>query len=223
MSNKECQSTCLVIGLIIGFILALIFVLMFLVINIKSVEHIIKIIAYPFIAGSAVVALLKYKQDNAWNKKNLAYEKISVFIKELEEYRLKIDTSIIKEKAIENDNGDIISFTDRKRTNIPLTHDEVHQWVCQDHQVSSELQMCSMTEEGAKIIRNFLSIINIYELIAIGIKNEMLDKALVKESLEHVIIKNFEFFKPYIDHRRTKHDDTTLGDEWELLYKEFKR
>jgi len=215
---KKYDNVSLTAGLITGSIITLISVAFFIEVNLQSAEYIVKIISYPFIAGSAIIALLKYKQDNAWNKKHLAYEKISFYVKDLEEFRLDIDKAVIKTQAIQNENGEVISFTDRRRIDNPLNHEEVHKWVCKDYQISETSDMCSMTEDGVSIIRNLLSIINTYEIIAIGIKSEMLDETLVKESLEHVIVKNFEFFKPYIEHRRDKHKDKTLAEEWEALY-----
>lgn len=218
---KNYNNVSLTAGLITGSVVTLIIVAFFIEVDLKSAEHVVKIISYPFIAGSAIIALLKYKQDNAWNKKHLAYEKISSYVKELEDFRLDIDKAVIEMKAIENESKEIISFTDRRRINSPLTHEEVHKWVCKDTKVSKTSDMCSMSENGVIVIRNLLSIINTYEIIAIGIKSEMLDEDLVRESLEHVIIKNFEFFKPYIEHRRDKHEDKTLAEEWEILYSEW--
>ena len=207
-------------GLIVGSIVTLVTVAVFLSIDMETIEHIIKIIAYPFIAGSAIVAVMKYRQDNKWNKKHLAYEKILVYVKELEEYRMEIDKAVIKTKAIERD-GKIISFTDRRRIKEPLDYKEVHRWVCKDHNVADDSDMCSMTEDGVSIVRNLLSIINTYEMIAIGVKDDMLDRELVRTSMESVIVKNFEFFKRYIIHRREKHEDFSLGVEWEKLYEEL--
>lgn len=218
----------LFVGLVIGSIITMILIAFFTVINLESVEHAVKIISYPFIAGSAVIALLqlkhnteKNKKEESWNKKYLAFEQISKHIKELEELRLALDKTITKNGFIKNEEGNVISFTDRKRTKEPLSHEEVHKWVCKEYNISDKTDMCSMTEDGVAIVRNLLSIINIYELIAIGIKNDILDKNLVKESLENVIVNNYVFFQPYIKHRREKHEDNTLGEEWELLFKDF--
>ncbi len=207
-------------GFIIGSIISIILFVVYGALNIEIAERIIKSVTYIFIAGSAVIALLKYNHDVKWNKKHLAFEKMSVYINELEELRLNIDKIIVKKKLIENENGEKISFTDRKRTKEPLKFEEVHKWVCNDYNVDGT-DMCSMTKHGVIIIRDLLSIINIYELIAIGIKENILDESLVKESMDNVIMKNFIFFKNYIYHRREKHDDETLGEEWEILYNKW--
>jgi len=228
MNIKNYDNISLYVGLIIGSMTTIIVISFFIVVDLKSIEYHIKLLSYPFIAGSAVIALfqfkqntIKHKKDESWNKKHLAFEKISSYIKELEELRLEIDKILVKSQVIKNDNGNIISFTDRRRTQEPLTHEEVHSWVCKNYKVSTTTDMCSMTEEGVIIVRNMLSIINIYELIAIGIKNDILDRELVKEALEHVIVKNYEFFSLYIKHRRDNHSDETLATEWELLHKDF--
>ncbi|MGB3752116.1 MAG: DUF4760 domain-containing protein [Arcobacteraceae bacterium] len=194
-----------------------------------KLDNWVNVAIFFVVLWTAIVALNQYKQNNKkmintakWNKKYLAYTQMNDYVKELETIRLDIDKIVIQHKLIKNENHANMSYTDRRRSKKSLTHLEVHDWVCTKKTVTNSSEYCVMKEDGAVLIRNLISIINIYETIAIGIKEDMLDKELIIASLKGVITSNFVFMKPYIDHRRSHHNNPKMGEEWERLYNQIK-
>lgn len=226
------------LGFIVGFIITSAFILfsLYFYFNDKIALEIAKIVFSAGILFSVFIAIfqlrlnfIKNNEDKEWNKRYLAFTKMTDYVKELEELRTQIDEVVVKKQLIKNDNGKPISFTDRKRIkDKPITFKEVHKWVCKHTtdgervQIESENNMCCMTEEGAIITRCLISIINTYEAIAIGVAEEILSKKIIEEGLKNLIINNYIFLEDYIKHRREKHGDIDFGSSWENLYKTFK-
>ncbi len=191
-----------------------------------------------FIAGcvAAFIALKQLYQnakknegDREWNTKYLAYTQLNEYVKYLEEKRTLLDELTIEHKLIKVDDK-FISFSDRRGSRIPLTYEEIHNYVCKQDDNGNKIvhtqlngkDIYSMTKEGAEVIRAIISIINTYELISSGVSEGMIQKELILKMIKTAIISNFEFFKEYIEHRRTHHESITFATEWEKLYLELK-
>ncbi len=223
--------------IIVGFILSLIF-LVLIGINLKEIAPIVQIFAFISVPISAFIALNQYKQtirknakDEAWNSKYQAYVKINEYVKELESKRTLLDELTIKNKMILDSDGKYISYSDRLSLKTPIKPDEIHKWVCEknkDNQnemvmLHQDKNLCAMSEDGAKVVRALLSILNTYEMIAIGINEGLLNKEMVLKSIKKSIIFNFEIMQEYILHRRTKHNSKEFAVIWEKLYIELKK
>lgn len=230
------KSLFLFIGLFFGFIFSIICFILTEAIP-RDVEHYVMIVSYILISCSAVFALIQLRQnarknlrEEKWNEKYLAYTKINDYIKYLEQQRTLLDKITVKKKLIKNDKGEAISFSDRRNTKKPLDYEEIHNWVCKHGKNKCKIINTSIekkdifitTINGAHVVRILLSIINTYEMIASGIKNGMLDRKLVLDSLSPSIINNFTFFENYIKHRREKHESEDFACDWESLYNEIK-
>lgn len=191
-----------------------------------------------FIAGcvAAFIALKQLYQnakknegDREWNTKYLAYTQLNEYVKYLEEKRTLLDELTIEHQLIKVDDK-FISFSDRRGSRIPLTYEEIHNYVCKQDDNGNKIvhtqlngkDIYSMTKEGAEVIRAIISIINTYELISSGVSEGMIQKELILKMIKTAIISNFEFFKEYIEHRRTHHESITFATEWEKLYLELK-
>lgn len=227
----------LFIGIFIGFILS-IFTFIFTESIPRNVEHYVMIISYILISFSAILALFQLRQnakkdlkEEEWNKKHLAYIKINEYVKSLEQQRTLLDKITVEKKLIKNNKGTPISFSDRRNMKTPLDYKEIHTWVCKHDKNKLKVVNTSIEEKniyvttisGANVIRILISIINTYELIASGIKKGLLDRDLVLDSLKSSIVKNFEFFENYINHRREKHDSHDFACDWESLYNELNK
>lgn len=227
----------LFIGIFFGFIFS---ILCFIVTEAipRDVEHYVMIVSYVLISCSAVLALIQLRQnakknlkEEKWNEKYLAYTKINDYIKYLEQQRTLLDKITVKKRLIKNDKGLPISFSDRRNMKIPLDFEEIHNWVCKHDKNKRKIINTSIekkdifitTIDGAHVVRILLSIINTYEMIASGIKNGMLDRELVLDSLSPSIVSNFTFFENYIKHRRDKHESENFACDWESLYIDIKK
>lgn len=223
------------VGALVGFLISLIFFVQIDVLP-KRIEHYVMIVSYILIALSAIIAMFQLRQnakknqkEEKWNEKYLAYTKINEYIKDLEKQRTLLDKITVEKKLIINDEGHPISFSDRRTIKKPLHHEEIHDWVCKHDDNKCKIvngscngkDMYITTIDGANVIRAFISIINTYEMIASGIKQGMLNRELVFDSLDSSIVSNFKFFEDYIMHRRKKHDAIDFASDWESLCKEI--
>ena len=82
---------------------------------------------------------------------------------------------------------------------------------------------CATSQNGTVVVRSLISIINTYEMIASGIFQDVLSRKIMLDMMGTSIIKNYEFMKDYIEHRRTNHEHPTFATEWEKLYNDIKK
>lgn len=226
------------VGIVFGFILCIAYLIFIDTVDLKELVPTVQIFVFIFVPISALIAfnqfiqtIKKNKQDEQWNEKYQAYSKANEYVKELEIKRTLLDEIIVKNKMIKDSNGNYISFSDRLRTGTKLSPEEVHGWVCEKNtsdevdikKLDSDKDMCATSLHGAKVIRAILTIINTYEMIAIGIYEKILNKDMILEIMQKPIETNFEIMEDYIIHRRTKHENTTFAIKWEELYKEIKK
>lgn len=192
-----------------------------------------------FIAGciAAYIALKQLSQnaqknegDREWNTKYLAYTQINEHVKHLEEKRTLLDELTITNSLIIH-NGRPISFSDIRNIKKQLKYEDVHNWVCEKDDdgniiVSETIEgkeIYATTIHGAEILRAIISIINTYELIATGIKLNLLEKEIVFELLDSSIYNNYYFFEDYINHKIEKHEASDFACNWKELYLEIKK
>lgn len=200
----------------------------------KDAGDIIKLLML-FVALAAVAFGWKQlKANHDWNRRSMTILELYKIIGNLRKYRMKLD-ELTAEKEIIKFKDRYVSFSERYNffrkyadDEHPLTSDEFHQWVCskessekvfsniQDR--SGEKKICKTTATGELIVHYVLQIINTYEEIATGVHHRVYDEDIVLDLLEHAIVRNFEFFKPYIAHRRDKHDGKEYAKRWEELY-----
>ncbi len=193
-------------------------------------------ISLVIISLSALVAgLAQLSANHDWNRRSLTIVELTKYVEKLREYRMQLDALTNKEDIIELD-GKFISFTDRVNFYrggdtevIGLTGEEMHNWVCEkddegkiiEIKDTNKNEIYKTTESGEKIVHYVLLIINTYENIAIAIKHGVFDKAIVLDEIKDPIIKNFEFFKDYIYHRRKRHGSVKFAENLEALYEEL--
>lgn len=120
-------------------------------------------------------------------------------------------------------------FADRFLKGGTLAIHEVHNWVCKYTCADGKPQMvqrdigevasdCEMTENGELIRSELISLINLFEEFAVGIKTETIDENIAKSLYRAPIIKTYTFFKEYIKHLTEKHDATNFAVNLKWLY-----
>lgn len=205
----------ILLGILLGFLINASYI--------KTIMETIDVFALPIIVGaSSYIAFLSFNQLKKTNRENrdmksryIAFNDINNHVKHLEKYRKELDEIFIQKDVSKDTQNEAISFTTRFFTNIPISSDEVHDWVCKDKKVANEL--CKMTKEGSNIVNLLRSIINTYEIISSGILGGILHKELALEIMGPTILKNYSFFKEYIKHLRDSHGEKDLGIMWEKL------
>ncbi|WP_160280073.1 DUF4760 domain-containing protein [Cellvibrio mixtus] len=68
-----------------------------------------------------------------------------------------------------------------------------------------------------------LKVLNAYEFIANGIKEGVFDKQLYKRMQYGTVVRDWEAFAPFVMHLRTQVQRPTLFQDFQWLYKEFKK
>ena len=80
-----------------------------------------------------------------------------------------------------------------------------------------------MSKNGLKVRSYFFELINLYELIGLGVLSDTLDEEMCKEFFKTIIVTNFDFLQDYIYHLRSqKHGKRTFGICFEWLYLKWK-
>lgn len=244
-------STGLIMGIFFGIVVAILsIIILFLGFTKEDGNYILEVVRVLFSGGiflTVIAAIVQIRQnakknehdkqhnltkleaERKWKKKYLAYIKINEYVKDLETQRTLLDKVTIENNLIKNNNDKTISFSDRRNFNSPLTFEEVHTWVCEtddkNNIINADIKSdkCATSIHGAIVVRSLISIINTYEMIATGIKQDMLEYDMIVDVMSNSIVSNFEFMKKYIAHRRTKHDNPDLACEWEILYNDIKK
>lgn len=122
---------------------------------------------------------------------------------------------------------DMKKFSDRYLEPIPLSFQEVHDWVC-EHYIDAEGEIksrkddstgnCRMTEHGEAIRNNLISLINNYEELATGILSTAAHEEVLYKLYFTPVKKSFEFFREYIKHARERHAGNRFANNFEWLY-----
>lgn len=127
---------------------------------------------------------------------------------------------------------DTIKFSDRFLKAGTLTIDEVHKWVCKYKCENDDIVMvtrdkgenrgdCEMTKTGELIRSDLIELINLYEEFAVGIMTGTIDEDIAKYLYKAPIIKNYTFFKEYIDHLVKSHNATNFAVNFRWLYEKW--
>lgn len=159
-----------------------------------------------FAAISAVLGLVyQLKSNNEWNKRQYALSQVT--------------NNTIYSNAIQHLNKNI-SYASIKD---PITLEAIHQYICGNKNWTPGKPM-NLTSDGSEIRDNILRVLNYYETIAIGIKNDIYDENVIKRLLKGNLLKAYHIFSTYIEHRRKDHeapkayiDLESLVNEWKIL------
>ena len=79
---------------------------------------------------------------------------------------------------------------------------EIHKYLCNNE---NHKENPPIVDEGKKIKHNIFVILNYYEYLAVGIKNQVFDEQTIKELIRGGVIKANKLFGDYITHLREKH------------------
>jgi len=134
---------------------------------------------------TALVAFYQLKANHEWNRRHSAMveaeksrDKYVKAVKELNKslnYREQEDSYSLK---------------------------EIHRYLC-DNEKHTENP--PITDNGKKIKHNIFVILNYYEYLAVGIKNQVFDEKTIRELIKGSLIKSNTLFGEYIKHLREKH------------------
>ena len=134
---------------------------------------------------TALVAFYQLKANHEWNRRHSAMveaeksrDKYVKAVKELNKslnYREQEDSYSLK---------------------------EIHKYLCDNE---NHTENPPITDNGKKIKHNIFVILNYYEYLAVGIKNQVFDEKTIKELTKGSLIKSNTLFGEYIQHLREKH------------------
>lgn len=169
-----------------------------------SIQDFLTIISISILIITALIAFYQLKANHEWNRRHSA-------LSQMIQLRPILSRSII----FLNKN---ISYTELNNT---LSLNEIHHTLCDgdDHTKNPDI-----TEQGKQIKHHIFIILNHYEFLAIGVKNNVYDECLIKNSIRGSLIKAYNVFCQYIEHLRTeKHSNNkNLFIELERLANKWK-
>ena len=153
-------------------------------------------------AGMAAIAIIyQLKANNEWDLRNTAL---------VEVYKREAFSKALK--TLEKH----IHYTNLRE---PISEEEIHKWLCEDENCTGEF--LTLTNNGLKIRKSIMVILNYYEYLAIGIKSNIFDEEVVKEMIQGSLINAYTVFSIYIEHQRKRHERTKAFIELEILAKKW--
>lgn len=104
----------------------------------------------------------------------------------------------------------------------PITVEEVHELICEknDNGYYGD-KPYKMTDKGKVIRSHMISIMNNFELMAIGVLNNSLDEDIMRQGFERIIEQNYVFYSRYITHLNEDKKSKGFGDNFEWLYERW--
>lgn len=105
------------------------------------------------------------------------------------------------------------------RKSEPINVDEIHTLICEkDSNGYYGNKPYKMTDIGKQIRSHMVSIMNNFELMAIGILNNSLDEDIMKQGFAKIIEQNYIFYSRYIAHLNEDKKSKGFGENFEWLY-----
>ncbi len=145
----------------------------------------INILIVSATALTALVAFYQLKANHEWNRRHSA-------MVEAEKNRDKYV------KAVKELNKNL-NYREQEDS---YSLKEIHRYLCNNENYTENPPI---TDDGKKIKHNIFVILNYYEYLAVGIKNQVFDEKTIKELVKGSLIKANTLFGAYIAHLRKKH------------------
>jgi hypothetical protein len=165
-----------------------------------------------WIAGFATLSVfIAYKQMTVTadlQRRQLAIENIRIMSISNKEYRDNLNklidySNIFKQKLISND---------------AISKDEIRQSIFQGNTYN-------LTDDGKNINAYHIEILNNFEILAIGIHNNIFDETIIRNYFEEILNHNYNFYREYIVFLRSEEmlNDEKFCEYFEWLYNEWNK
>jgi len=167
---------------------------------------------YGFSIGSfsVLMAMLQFRSNNIWSKKDRALAVTKEVQKEIES-----DFKLIDEH---------FHYYQKKLTdsNIAIKLSDIHDKICMKDDkgnliasdTTSSLKYKLDPTVGAKIRGSILNILNMFEYMAVGINQGIFDKSVITNLYEGIFLKFHRVFKEYIDHYKNDMNPARKNEIW---------